>query len=107
MVTSGCDWCATNAPSNAARAKRARWSALTLSGSRASSRTRFHDPVDLALAGAHRLCGHHDEDPQEVRIAVEQRGGGLDQHSKIFLPGPDAPTESGHFRQVPLGAPAP
>ena len=31
-----------------------------------------HDAVDLALAGAHRLGGHHDEDPQEVRMAVEQ-----------------------------------
>ena len=45
-----------------------------------------HDLVDLALAGAHRLCGHHDEDPQEVRMAVEQRAGGLDQHSQMFLP---------------------
>ena len=44
-----------------------------------------HHVVDLALAGVRALRGHHDEDAQEVRMAVE-RGGYRLEHRAQMLP---------------------
>ena len=44
-----------------------------------------HHLLDLALAGVGALRGHHDEDAQEVRMAVE-RGRHRVEHRTQMLP---------------------
>ena len=48
------------------------------------------DSMDLALTGMNRLRGHHDEDAEEVRMALQGDRDRLDQGPQVIRLGADA-----------------
>ena len=63
------------------------------------------DSMDLALTGMNRLRGHHDEDAEEVRMALQRDRDGLDQGPQVVRLGADAAVDVRERVEESLRAP--
>ena len=63
------------------------------------------DSMDLALTGLNRLRGHHDEDAEKVRMALQGDRDGLDQGPQVVRLGADAAIDVRERLEESLRAP--
>jgi hypothetical protein len=63
-----------------------------------------HDGLYLPVAGGRRLRGEHDQQAQEVRVALERAGGGRHHPGQVLRRAPGPPVQVRQVGEEPIGA---